>query len=322
MNRPRGHDGPRYASDGPRQRGSNRRNGDRGGSRRGNGSERPVLPPVWRRNELEPLFGAAMLPPPPAEPNAGLVFDRFLKVWATDTKLVTERREPLAQFAREYKGLGQKLTALLDSTHGRLDAISQSAAGRSVTATTWERFVSGLGARHPLDNGFCFDHVVGVPYLPGSSVKGLCRRMAELEDEPAVRALFGNAPETGDDNEQGTVGDVIFLPAYPASWPELDLDIINCHQQDYYGADPVVLQQDVQKGTRELKRVGPLEIEDPVPVFFLTVAKGTPFVFRCASRTKNDRNVELTIELLRGGLAELGIGAKTALGYGIMKAGE
>lgn len=64
--------------------------------------------------------------------------------------------------------------------------------------------------------------------------------------------------------------------------------------------------------------MGPIEYESPVPVFFLTVKKGTKFVFRCGSRARDSssrrENVSLALLLVGKGLKELGIGAKTALG--------
>ena len=40
-------------------------------------------------------------------------------------------------------------------------------------------FSTGLGNEHPLENGFAFLNPYGLPYLPGSSVKGVLRRAAE-----------------------------------------------------------------------------------------------------------------------------------------------
>ena len=67
-------------------------------------------------------------------------------------------------------------------------------------------FATGLGNEHPLENGFAFLNPYGLPYLPGSGVKGVVRRAAEelahrdfsrLSDEPCewslpdVWCLFG-----------------------------------------------------------------------------------------------------------------------------------
>ncbi|MDS4057086.1 MAG: type III-B CRISPR module RAMP protein Cmr6 [Candidatus Contendobacter sp.] len=40
-------------------------------------------------------------------------------------------------------------------------------------------FMTGLGNEHPLENGFSFLNPYGLPYLPGSGVKGVLRRAAE-----------------------------------------------------------------------------------------------------------------------------------------------
>jgi CRISPR-associated protein Cmr6 len=271
-----------------------------------------------------------MIPSLPAGPNAGLVFDRFLKIWQGSFDLVKERLGPLQQFVKEYAELERHVSPLLNARHEHLRALAGGTERGERTAVAQERLVSGLGSSHPLENGFCFDYALGVPHLPGSSVKGLCRQMAELDgDERAIRTLFGNGDEDDRRAERNaTAGDIVFLPAYPKGWPALEIDVINCHQPAYYGSNPVVLRADTdkpnggggassQRGERR-KRVGPLEVEDPVPVFFLTVARGTRFVFRCFSRSGTPTNVAQALELLSDGLATLGIGAKTALGYGVM----
>ncbi len=48
-----------------------------------------------------------------------------------------------------------------------------------VDATSTAPFVTGMGMEHPLENGFAFLDPYGLPYLPGSSVKGVVRRAAE-----------------------------------------------------------------------------------------------------------------------------------------------
>jgi CRISPR-associated protein Cmr6 len=172
-----------------------------------------------------------------------------------------------------------------------------------------------LGAAHPLENGFTFDYTTGLPYLPGSSIKGLARQVGRYElDRDLQLRLFGQSDE--DELEEdleatACVGDIVFLPAFPATWPELDVDIINCHHLRYYGSTPSVI------GDKDI-RTGPIETESPVPVFFLTVAAGTTFILRCTSRSGRSEHVERALDLVAQGLSEQGIGAKTAIGYGVM----
>ena len=48
-------------------------------------------------------------------------------------------------------------------------------------ATSISPFMTGIGNEHPLENGFAFLNPYGLPYLPGSSVKGvLCTAAEEL----------------------------------------------------------------------------------------------------------------------------------------------
>jgi len=61
-------------------------------------------------------------------------------------------------------------------------------------------FVTGMGLEHPIENGFAFLDPYGLPYLPGSSVKGVLRRAAE------ELALFGDPRE-----DDWTISDVWWL---------------------------------------------------------------------------------------------------------------
>ncbi|HWO99019.1 MAG TPA: RAMP superfamily CRISPR-associated protein [Methylococcus sp.] len=45
-------------------------------------------------------------------------------------------------------------------------------------ATGVAPFTTGLGNEHPLENGFAFLNPYGLPYLPGSGVKGILRQAA------------------------------------------------------------------------------------------------------------------------------------------------
>jgi CRISPR type III-B/RAMP module RAMP protein Cmr6 len=63
-----------------------------------------------------------------------------------------------------------------------------------------------------------------------------------------------------------------------------------------------------------------LDIEDPIPVNFLTVRAGTRFVFRVLNGGRTSDSIDCIEPILESALAELGIGAKTALGYGLMRA--
>src|SRR5690606_17233443 len=80
--------------------------------------------------------------------------------------------------------------------------------------------------------------------------------------------------------------------------PDLHVDIMNPHYEKYYSDDSP-----------------PADYLDPVPVQFLTVTKGTTFVFRAIVRGNDDLK-EPVINAFYKALTDQGFGAKTAVGYG------
>ncbi len=61
----------------------------------------------------------------------------------------------------------------------RAQAESLGDAVFTTIAQSTAPFVTGMGYEHPLENGFAFLNPYGLPYLPGSSIKGVLRKAAE-----------------------------------------------------------------------------------------------------------------------------------------------
>lgn len=261
----------------------------------------------------------------PEAANPGLVWDCYLPLWErvpsawAGQQADSERaklKEPLDDFVRGFKSAGRYLDENrqlhVDRRQGALKhlaAVRGGACSEKVYQLVW-RLATGLGADHPTDNGFAFDGLTGVPYITGSAVKGLCRRATDLTDicEGKVERLFG--PDRITDVESGFQGALVFHDAFPASWPTLNVDLINCHHPGYY--------RNPEEGRGQ--HAQPLETENPVPVFFLTVAAGTRFEFPISGKSQAD--VDQAFKLLELGFEWLGIGAKTAVGYGEFKLAE
>jgi CRISPR-associated protein Cmr6 len=180
-------------------------------------------------------------------------------------------------------------------------------------ATLKSPLVTGVGNIHPCEVGMTFDHTIGIPYIPASSIKGIVRfaHTISLADEAYERGevcesgyfddeadwtkvplMFG----TGKDN--GRRGKIVFLDAYPEKTPELEKDIMNPHYMPYYSENEP-----------------PGDYYDPKPIKFLTVAKGTKFIFRILVEKGSDVEEEVS-NALRNSLEKEGVGAKTAVGYG------
>ena len=241
----------------------------------------------------------------PGPAHMGLAFDRFLAMWdgpVGGPRPVKPISGPLKAFVNQFHQgeQSQEKYDLLKTHHERLDAAcgSSRALDARDLAVQW-RFATGLGGAHPTENGFSFDDLIGVPCVTGSSIKGLCRAAAEaLEaDVYKIETLLG--PDT---EAAFACGDLVFFDALPNAWPTLIVDIVNCHHPDYY--------------RRNIEHA--VETEDPVPVFFLAVDQGSSFRFRIGSRSQDKDNVEQGWKWLKEGLDCLGIGAKTAVGYGQM----
>ena len=186
--------------------------------------------------------------------------------------------------------------------------------------------ITGIGQTHPNEVGMVFDHTMGIPYIPASSVKGIVRFAHMLEliksknlkqflnkeqdgiiesmPETKIPAIFGGDLETeksGKSEIEKRSGRVIFLDAYPEEVPQLYVDIMNPHYGDYYNDE---------KG-----EMPPADYLAPNPIKFLTVKQGTVFTFR-ALAPKNSDFIEPLKTAFQKALEDEGVGAKTAVGYG------
>ncbi|MGQ9593103.1 MAG: type III-B CRISPR module RAMP protein Cmr6 [Anaerolineae bacterium] len=190
--------------------------------------------------------------------------------------------------------------------------------GEVFQATTDWRLIVGLGQKGPLEAGFTFHPLYGIPIIPGSALKGLARAYAHLvegldETDASFRTVFGRASKRpGEDQIQAEAGQAIFFDAIPVQKPRLDLDVMTPHFPDYYRD---------QVGT-----VPPASWQSPEPVYFLTVAPGTAFLFAIGWRgpldEKGHRLQRAAREWLVNGLRHLGAGAKTSAGYGYFSPAE
>jgi len=274
----------------------------------------------------------------------GLLFDKFPhgEGWADATNRDASQRFKLAD--EEKKGFFKKiigkyadaleqntLSPNLGAALKRQQQLIDHLNGCCIKISTDWRMVSGLGASHPFETGFIWHRTLSVPYLPGSSVKGLLKAWAEQWSGPKdeekieqIRRLFG----TGGDND-GQAGAIIVFDALPdqppkskaetstlpSHPPQLELDIINPHYSDYY-KNPAI---------------PPADYLDPSPVFFLAVAPGQSFRFFLAprlgfyqSKANKDKyhpkeDLNNAQALLIEALEMLGAGGKTAVGYGLFK---
>ena len=318
------------------------------------------------------------------EASPAMRFGMYLKLWGINRRTQAllwkthdinyERRGPQHQ-EREVK-IENKVAALSDATslskrdqellkglaqrQGALAQILNADSLLRLEALAVAPFTTGLGNEHPLENGFAFLNPYGLPYLPGSGVKGVVRRAAqELAsgmweddrawkglDQPAYRVtfgsgkskvtlalsvldvLFGREPPSGDSD--AVRGALTFWDAIPQiAGGSLMVEIMTPHQSHYY-------QQN--RDRRSGDSITPHDSGQPNPISFLTVPPGSGFAFHVVcdlphlerlTREKLDgtpdlladgRWKKLTQAAFEHAFAWLGFGAKTAVGYGALKA--
>ncbi|GHT89559.1 hypothetical protein AGMMS49545_00090 [Betaproteobacteria bacterium] len=199
-------------------------------------------------------------------------------------------------------------------------------------------FSTGLGNEHPLENGFAFLNPYGLPYLPGSGVKGVLRQAArelaegqwgdkagwsndkyyalEINKKKVMLSmldvLFGLESENHE--KEHVRGALTFWDVIPQiKGNALAVDIMTPHQSHYY-----------QNGE------SPHESGSPNPISFLTVPPKSRFIFHVQCDIANLQRLapelvkdESWRELLESAFEHafdwLGFGAKTSVGYGAMR---
>ncbi len=188
-----------------------------------------------------------------------------------------------------------------------------------VEAKTTSRLVVGLGAKGVLEIGLTLDHTWGVPYLPGSALKGIAAsaaaHLAEGESWTRPTGWPEEAPVKGLSLDQlsdyqllfGTTANAGLVRFHDAWWDPtgaaavpISMDVMTVHHPKYYQS-------------AESEALPPTDFDEPVPVPFLS-ASGK-FVFALEGPPAW---CKVAYDLLEQGLAQLGAGAKTSSGYGRM----
>lgn len=87
---------------------------------------------------------------------------------------------------------------LLKGNIERWQDMVKNSAGKAFIMTTAERLVAGLGASHVLETALTLERNTGLPYLPGSTVKGLARAWGLIEVAAQLKISLDDVRE---DNE-------------------------------------------------------------------------------------------------------------------------
>ncbi len=240
--------------------------------------------------------------------NQGLYYNKFFNQWGGGFNQVTK---PSGNFVggkmawvERFKGQVSGVSAASKRIHDLAEALKGCSASYSTTAP----FITGMGLEHPVENGFLWHHTLGVPYLPGSSIKGLMRAWAEhWEGEKAEASrIFGSAAEG-----EGA-GTIIVFDALPIGQLTLMAEVLTPHDGGW-------------RNSTDTENKAPSDWISPVPIPFLAVAPGAVFQFSIAPRPGSktaDKDVSAAMVWLGEALDWLGAGAKTSSGFGRFEKSE
>lgn len=255
------------------------------------------------------------------ELSPGLRFNQFAKIWAPDWNPITLDKFKVLENVGQLNDTSKKLLKALSA---REEATLEGSADAVLVlhAKAVAPFATGLGNKHPFENGFAFLNPYGLPYLPGSGVKGVVRQAAfelagtEWGDHSewtheTIEHLFGIQTDEPDAKlSRGVLSFRDVLPQLEGN--RLMVEIMTPHQKHYY--------QENQS---------PHDSGDPKPIFFLAVPPHSKFVFRvqcdlrrldqCArDLVEHGKWESLLTQAFQHAFQWLGFGAKTSVGYGAM----
>ncbi len=243
-----------------------------------------------------------------SEANAGLYWDKFFDAWSGDWSQLgggNAKRHWIEKFTGSQNQVGD---AVVMNEHIERRAELVNALGGAFRSFRLQGpFVTGMGIMHPTGNGCAFHHLMGVPYLAGSGVKGMVGaygRHIEGEPKTAERVCGDHA---------GAAGTVTFFDAMPTRSVELTMEVITPHT----GKKWLV--------AREIRGLAdaPGDWVDPDPIPFLATKAGTVFDFALAPRRPQappaagaESDIDIAWRWLEEALDWLGAGAKTASAFG------
>lgn len=169
------------------------------------------------------------------------------------------------------------------------------------------RMIVGLGDESVLETSMTLHHTYGVPYIPGSALKGLAssythQKLGEhwQKGSTAHNIVFGNTDDAG----YITFFDALYVPDSGYQKRALYPDIITVHHQDYYNTG---------------KDSAPADWDSPTPIPLLSATGQYLIALAAPDLPSKNEWIPRAFEILELALKEMGIGAKTSSGYGRME---
>lgn len=249
--------------------------------------------------------------------NLYLLFNRFSKT-EENIKLDTHKVVPIFDIDLNSVYCQKRNSRYLEILNRRARKMADTLPRQwKFTFHLRDKLAIGIGANSPYGNfdPMTLHPVYGIPYLPGSALKGAIRhcwiqeKFSGHEEDalksPEFTALFGcGKGENSVNNAKAQTGVLVFFDSFPNKYgaDSIAFDVMTPHFKDYYDSE----------GAKE-----PTDDQNPLPIQF-TVAKNIDFLILIGATNPEqwDFLQQELKEIVGKTLMEYGIGAKTALGYG------
>lgn len=225
---------------------------------------------------------------PKQQTNLGLWFQKYYN---------GEAKEPSQALIDSITKLPKQVDPIYESYYRRWVIFLQEINAHSEIATTAGRMVVNLGADNVAEVRVALHHTYGMPYIPGTALKGLAAHYANSDmgadwgkGTAAYEAIFGTGKTAG----YVTFYDALLIPEDSNPQP-LQKDTITGHHQNYNKGD----------------NVPPADWDRPTIIPFISVHGKFLIAISGDEKAKH-----VAMEILRLALLNEGIGAKTSSGYG------
>src|SRR5256714_4263033 len=204
--------------------------------------------------------------------NAGLWLDKYIKEQARED---TESRR---KFVDQVSTL--PISEVYETFYHRWEKMLTDCGALTRRARVKGRMIVGLGAESVLETSVTLHRTYGVPYIPGSALKGLAASYArqKLSDEwhkdgEAYKVVFGDTDDAG----YLTFFDALYIPGIGYKGQVLYPDVITVHHPKYY------------QGTTGIQ--APADWDSPTPIPFLS-ATGVYLIALAAPELQIKKGIE------------------------------
>ena len=244
--------------------------------------------------------------------NVGLWLDKYIK------DATHEGTKSRSDFAREVAEIAEPV---VNEPNGKLPAykrfydywektLKEQLNADCRKAKVQNRMAVGLGADGVLETSIALHRTYGVPYIPGSALKGLAAAFARhycgddwQKGKPFYEIVFGTNEEAG----YVTFFDALYVPNSGHDKKALHFDIMTVHHEPYYQG----------KIDDKGDLFPPADWDDPNPIPFIS-ATGE-YLIALAAPAGCEKWRDVAYKILEEALKHEGIGAKTSSGYGRME---